>query len=50
MEGNRTEAGEQLSTAGLPFYLGVKRSRKNLEGQMNSLKAKRNIPYITINS
>lgn len=49
-EGNETEVGEQLRTAAVTYYLEVKRRRKNLEGQMNNLRAKRNIPYITINS
>lgn len=49
-EGNKREVGEQLRTAAVPCYLGVKRRRKNLEGHMNSLRAKRNILYVMINS
>lgn len=43
------EVGEWLRTAAVPCYLGKSR-RKNIEGQMNSLRAKRNIPYVMIDS
>ena len=49
-QGNKTEVGEQLKTAAVCCYLGVKRRRRNLEGQINSLRAKRNTPYVMINS
>lgn len=46
---NRTEAGEQLSTAAAPSYPRAER-RGILKSWVNSLRTKRNISYVMINN